>query len=64
MLMSQRDLFALPEDTHYLNCAYMSPIPKAVADAGMAGIARKQVPSQIISEDFFTDSNRARYSHD
>ena len=60
MLMSQRDLFALPEDTHYLNCAYMSPIPKAVADAGMAGIARKQVPSQIISEDFFTDSNRAR----
>ena len=60
MLTSQRDLFALPEDTHYLNCAYMSPIPKTVADAGMTGIARKQVPSQIMPEDFFTDSNRAR----
>ena len=60
MLTSQRDLFALPEDTHYLNCAYMSPIPKTVADAGMPGIARKQVPSQIMPEDFFSDSNRAR----
>lgn len=56
----QKHLFSLPDNLHYLNCAYMSPTPKRVAEAGVAGIARKELPSQIRSEDFFTDSNRAR----
>ena len=60
MLTPQKHLFSLPDNLHYLNCAYMSPTPKRVAEAGVAGIARKELPSQIHSEDFFTDSNRAR----
>jgi hypothetical protein len=30
MLACQKPLFALPDDEHYLNCAYMSPLSRAV----------------------------------
>ncbi|MGE0814572.1 MAG: aminotransferase class V-fold PLP-dependent enzyme [Vicinamibacterales bacterium] len=60
MLTCQKSRFSLPEDEHYLNCAYMSPISKAVEAAGLAGVARKAVPSRIQTSDFFTDSNTAR----
>ena len=60
MLPCQKPSFSLPDDEHYLNCAYMSPISKAVEAAGMAGIARKRVPSHITQEDFFTTADAAR----
>ena len=59
-MISQKHLFSLPADLHYLNCAYMSPTPKRVAEAGAAGIALKSVPSQIEAEDYFTNSDRLR----
>jgi selenocysteine lyase/cysteine desulfurase len=60
MLTCQKSQFSLPPDEHYLNCAYMSPLSKAVEAAGLAGVARKSVPSRIQTSDFFTESDRAR----
>ncbi len=60
MLTCQKDLFSLPDDLHYLNGAYMSPLSKAVEAAGHQGIAQKAVPSRIRPDDFFTYSQRAR----
>ena len=34
-LSCQRAAFSLPEGAHYLNCAYMSPLPCAVEAAGV-----------------------------
>ncbi len=59
-LACRRDAFDLPGDLHYLNCAYMSPLPRAVMDAGIEGIRRKAVPSRIGPADFFEGSDRIR----
>lgn len=60
MLDCQKSRFSLPDDEHYLNCAYMSPLSVAVESAGITGVARKRVPSRLSQSDFFTESMRAR----
>lgn len=60
MLTCLKSRFSLPDDEHYLNCAYMSPMSVAVETAGMTGVARKRVPSRIAAADFFTDADHAR----
>ncbi len=54
------DAFQLPSGLHYLNCAYMSPLPRSVEAAGIRGIRRKRVPSRIGSEDFFQECDALR----
>ena len=60
MIPCQRDLFDIPRDVAYLNCAYMSPMLKAAAAAGAGAVARKLQPWTIATADFFTDTERAR----
>ena len=60
MLSCQRHLFQLPEDVHFLNCAYVAPLPRAVEDAGIDGMRKKRNPADIRPEDFFEDSDRVR----
>ena len=60
LLECQRQLFSLPDDVHYLNCAYMSPLLRSVEEAGIEGIRRKRVPSEIVPADFFADRDRVR----
>lgn len=60
MLACQKDQFYLPEDLHYLNCAYMSPLSRRVEEAGIAGIRRKRNPAIIRPADFFEESDRIR----
>ncbi len=60
MIPCQKNLFSLPGDLHYLNCAYMSPLARPVEAAGIAGIRRKRDPSEISAEDFFTGSDALR----
>lgn len=60
MLTCQRDLFSLPPQLHYLNCGYMSPLPRPVEQAGFEGMRRKRVPSRITSDDFFAESDEVR----
>lgn len=56
----QKHLFNLPEDHHYLNCAYLSPLLKSVEEAGIEGIRRKRNPWNITPVDFFEDSEELR----
>jgi selenocysteine lyase/cysteine desulfurase len=59
-LRCQRELFSIPRDVHYLNCAYMGPLSLAVQQAGIAGVLRKADPSTINAADFYTEADRAR----
>lgn len=56
----RRDDFSIPAGTRYLNCAYMSPLPRAVEEAGIEGVRGKRDPSRIEAHHFFDLSNRAR----
>ena len=38
-LANQRSLFEIPDEIAYLNCSYMSPLPKASRIAGQEGVA-------------------------
>jgi selenocysteine lyase/cysteine desulfurase len=60
MIDCQRHLFSLPDGLHYLNCAYMSPLPLPVEEAGIEGIRRKRDPTRVPARDFFAGSERAR----
>ena len=60
LLPSQRQLFDIPDDVTYMNCAYMSALPKATIAAGERALRRKGRPWTIESQDFFTDSEAAR----
>lgn len=59
-LACQKYLFSLPEQLHYLNCAYMSPLSQQVEAAGIQGIQRKRNPSTIKPKDFFNESAQVR----
>ena len=55
-----RELFSLPPDAHYLNCAYMSPLLRTVEEAGVAGIRSKRFPGTIGADEFFSGPDRVR----
>jgi selenocysteine lyase/cysteine desulfurase len=59
-LPCQRDLFEMPDDIAYLNCAYMSPLLRSVREAGEAGVVRKSRPWRITARDFFAETETAR----
>jgi selenocysteine lyase/cysteine desulfurase len=59
-LPSQRHLFDIPDDVAFLNCGYISPLPKASLAAGEDGLRRKARPWTITSTDFFTTSEAVR----
>jgi selenocysteine lyase/cysteine desulfurase len=59
MLSCQKDLFSLPPEMRYLNCANLSPLMKAVEAAGVEGIRRKAVP-RIQPADWFPDVEALR----
>ena len=60
MIPCQRDLFEMPDDIAYLNCAYMGPISRLARAAGEAGLARKTQPWRITARDFFSESEETR----
>ena len=59
-LTCQKHRFSLPAGSHYLNCAYMSPLSKRVQDAGVAAVRREAVPTTIRPADFFTGCDEVR----
>ncbi|MBO6576667.1 MAG: aminotransferase class V-fold PLP-dependent enzyme [Rhodothermales bacterium] len=60
MLECQRQAFFLPDEHHYLNCAYMAPMARRVEQAGIEGIRMKRVPSGVSPEDFFRTGEAIR----
>jgi selenocysteine lyase/cysteine desulfurase len=59
-LASQRHLFDIPDEVAFLNCAYISPLPKASLMAGEQGLRRKSRPWTIAPAEFFTSSETVR----
>ena len=59
-IASQRHRFAIPEQVHYLNCAYMAPLSHAVSDAMVDGARLKQQPWNLKPADFFSTSEAFR----
>jgi len=53
LIECQRQQFLLPEYISYINCAYMSPLPKKVVEAGKASVEQKAFPFRIKPLDFF-----------
>lgn len=56
----QKHLFTLPDDHHYLNGAYFSPLLQSVEEAGIEGIRQKREPWHIQPNDFFENGNKLR----
>ncbi|MBX7460108.1 aminotransferase class V-fold PLP-dependent enzyme [Qipengyuania huizhouensis] len=52
-IASQRHRFAIPEDLHYLNCAYMAPLSHGVSGAMVEGARLKEQPWNFRPADFF-----------
>ena len=59
-LVCQRDAFQLAREDHYLNCAYMGPLPRVAEEAGFDAIRRKAVPTRIATPDSFWDTDALR----
>ena len=60
MIACQRDLFDIPADVAYLNCAYMSPLLKACGPIAEEALARKTRPWTVTEQDFFSESEEIR----
>ncbi len=59
-LHSQRDLFDLPDEVVFLNCANMSPQLRAVTDAGIEAVQQKKAPWKTSAPDWFTGAEALR----
>ena len=59
-LGNQRDLFEMPEDIAYLNCAYMSPQLRPAREVGEKAVSRKSRPWELTPDHFFEDVEEVR----
>jgi len=50
----QKDLFSLPEDITYLNCAFRGPLMKHIEKIGFEAVSQNNDPSLIKPADFFS----------
>jgi selenocysteine lyase/cysteine desulfurase len=60
LIPCQRALFDIPEGVAYFDCAKMSPLLKAAAEAGRRGLERKLHPWDVKAAHFFDESERVR----
>ena len=60
MIGNQRQLFGVPEDVAYLNCAFTSPMPDPVLQAGNLAMELCRSPWLLTQEHFFTGLESAR----
>jgi selenocysteine lyase/cysteine desulfurase len=61
-MKSQRNLFDIPSDIAYFNCAYYSPILNESRDRLLEGVKSKSHPWDRKAGDFFTDAETIRKS--
>ena len=60
ILPSQHDLFDLPDEVAFLNCANMSPQLRAVTSAGVEAVQKKKAPWKTSAPDWFTAAEAVR----
>ncbi len=53
-IADQRHRFAIPEDVHYFNCAYMGPLSHDVSAAMVEGAKAKEQPWRLPPDTFFS----------
>ena len=56
----ERELFDVPQDVAYLNCANMSPQLRRVTEAGVAAVSAKASPWTLRAADWFASTERLR----
>jgi selenocysteine lyase/cysteine desulfurase len=56
----QRDLFEIPDEVTYLNCANLAPQLRAVSAAGLDAVALKKSPWEITPPDWFSGAEVLR----
>src|SRR5829696_9977317 len=56
----QRELFDIPDDVAYFNCASLAPQLRASAEAGVAALGGRARPWTISSDDWFTGAEERR----
>ena len=59
-LECQKHLFNLPDNIHYLNCAYKAPLLKSSEEACIYALKRERNPINIKPIDFFTDTKEVK----
>ena len=57
---SARELFDVPDDVAYFNTASLSPVLRAVREAGAAALDRRARPWEVGEADWFTGGERLR----
>ena len=60
MLLSQKQLFDIPDEVAYLNTAYMSPLMHSVVAAMDQGVRLKARPWKLSIDHFFDDVDTAK----
>jgi selenocysteine lyase/cysteine desulfurase len=60
VISCQRHLFEIPDDIAYFNCAYMSPLLRAVRETGERSVAKKSRPWELVPAYFFEVLHEAR----
>ncbi|MFK4004892.1 hypothetical protein [Qipengyuania sp. NPDC077563] len=61
-IADQRHRFSIPDDVHYLNCAYMAPLSREVSGAMVEGARLKEQPWNFLPADFFRVAENFRES--
>jgi selenocysteine lyase/cysteine desulfurase len=59
-LPSQRELFDIPDDVAYFNCASIAPQLRAAGEAASAALARRAQPWRIRGQDWFSEVEERR----
>ena len=62
MLHCQKDLFDLPEEVSYLNCATLSPFMKQLAEVGKKAIDQRARPYEVGKDEWFGPSRDLKKS--
>lgn len=60
LIEKAHDLFELPKDVTYLNCANMAPQLKAVTEAGLAAVRAKESPWNLAAPEWFSGAETLR----
>jgi selenocysteine lyase/cysteine desulfurase len=56
----QRELFDIPDEVAYFNCASLAPLLKAAVEAAAAATARRARPWRISGDDWFSEAEERR----
>jgi len=60
ILANQKQLFTIPQDVVYLNCANMSPLLKTAEQAGIKAIIKRTNPWKITIDDWFNPAEELK----